>query len=92
MSTDIYELKEGVLMTAYCENIGVHPGCCKRLAGFGRVGVRIHIDVILKMAPIYSPETSVLNQPTLRNITEDGRIQLIFDFFFENLSRKLKFN
>jgi hypothetical protein len=30
----------------------------------------------LKMEPIRSPETSVQNQPTLRNISEDGRIQV----------------
>jgi hypothetical protein len=36
----------------------------------------------LKMRPISSPETSVLNQPTLHNITEDHRIQV-------NLSKSL---
>jgi hypothetical protein len=30
----------------------------------------------LKMEPTGSPETSVLNQPTLRNIPEDGRFQV----------------
>jgi hypothetical protein len=33
-------------------------------------------DWPLKMGPIWSPETSVPNQPTLRNIPEDGRIQV----------------
>jgi hypothetical protein len=30
----------------------------------------------LKMGPIGTSETSVVNQPTLRNIPEDGRIQI----------------
>jgi hypothetical protein len=37
-------------------------------------GLRVGPD--LKMGPIRSPETSVLNQPTLHNIPEDGRIQV----------------
>jgi hypothetical protein len=42
----------------------------------GRVGWLVDLDTSpLNMGPIGSPETFVLNQPTLRNITEDDRIQ-----------------
>jgi hypothetical protein len=34
----------------------------------------------LKMAPIGSPKTSVLNQPTLCNISENDRIQVTATF------------
>jgi hypothetical protein len=35
-----------------------------------------------KMEPIVCPETSALNQPTLRNNTEDGGIQAQLSFHY----------
>jgi hypothetical protein len=36
------------------------------------------VKCILKMGPVGCPETSVLNQPTLRNSPEDVRINEIY--------------
>ena len=37
------------------------------------------------MGQIGSPETSVLNQPTLRNIPEDGSIQISMSLYIRNI-------